>query len=375
MGLFSSISMFNPTINMGNTAMLGNSCRGMQTVMEKCTADAISKGYAVLVFRNMSGRFSAAASGGSRRVFSLNSNPYAPTGTLDIYAGLTDTDYAHRMLESFDRYRPINDTMSMLFEDYIALIVRLCHLSRRRVKMKEFIGYDIAVVERMNNTLVTDPAEHYNNDLVIRAVQANAAALQAYFRQFARNRVGEVLSGADSLETVLDRNDVVEISLDFDNNDKESVILMDAIIDRVCDLRYSAMIKKQLCVIADQISNQYMQDSGLNRVLQMFPRCMMVYSVTDMCNLVKNSTDWLNRCTTTLCFRQNDQANMDYCSGLFGKIRRPVPTPSFFGGRLGLGIGFELVPKYGPEVFAALADDMAIHRNTMTNSDGRVRII
>lgn len=375
MCLFSLAPLISPTVNWENTILMGCSTNGINAVMEKYILDAEKNGCAVLLFRDMHNAYSATTSG-AHAVFSMNSSRYTPGNSLDLYAGLTEDDYACSMLETMDRYHHIDNMVRMEFEEYIALIIRLARLSMKRVKMNEFILYPIAEVRRLNDALVADPLEHDTNESLINSVNKNIGVLQAYFSKFGKRRstVGDMLSGSDSLERVLDRNSVLEISLDFAGNEPESAILMDAFIDRFCrNFNFAHMTKKRLCILADQISAKHLQETGFDRMLNMGPGFPILYSVQDITNLTQTNTNWVNLCKTVLCLQQTASQNAKYCSDMFGTVIKWRMHINWFG-----RLGFTMVPtkeqKYEQQVFLQLSDHEAIYYNRDTRNSQKVRL-
>lgn len=372
MGLLSSGTLIiNLDTTLENTVLAGTSPKGISTVMESFAADAERKNAGVLLIRNLNGGCSLTASMGS--TFRMTTQNSVMGDSLDMFAGLKSHEYSRCLLELMDRYCTIDSTKRIIYDDYLQMVIELHRKKHVSVKPNELANFSVSDVRALNQAVTTDISERDQNELFLKAHNADLNILQSYFRIFKRNKLGELTSGTQSFEKVLDSNGVVEITLDFANNEKESVDFLDVLIDRLCMRRTSIMVKKQVYVIMDQVSNEHMIEAGAQRILSLAPWCYMMYSVTDISNLVKNSTVWVNQCTTMLCFRQFSAANMQYCSDLFGTHRVPKVGCSWFG-RLGFNVNFVEEPIYKTGDFAKLPDNTAIFRTSKTGQHCRLQV-
>lgn len=375
MGLFTPTMTIDLGITLENCIMMGNASGGPKSVMRNYSIDAANKGHAVVVFRRAAG-FSLCPGDLARSdMFSMSTKYGDAAQKLDMFAGLSDEEKARKIIEICRIYAPIDAMRLPMYEGYIRLMVSLLRLKGVNIKLDQLGDYDIDDIRDINNNprYVPNPTIKNRNNNLLNAITKEYMNLQGIFSALSFGQIAPMLSGTDSLEKVLDDYPVVEITLDVDNNPDESVILMDAIIDRLCSLNLGRMTKKQVYVVADQLPIDIMKKSTMNRLLTLKSYCHMLYAVTDISTLVEGDSDWHANCDTYMAFHQNSPKNMEYCSNMFGTKKR-MQIDLFSSGRLGFNLRWVEEPIYRTNVFSGLPDNVCIYMTKKTGQHCRLTV-
>jgi hypothetical protein len=111
----------------------------------------------------------------------------------------------------------------------------------------------------------------------------------------------------------------------------------------------------------------------MERLLVLTGYCHMLYMVTDISTLVDKDSQWVDHCTSYMSFHQNSAANIEYCSRLFGTEKR-MKMSFFTNGKLGINFSWEDEPKYKPNVFSSLPENVCIFKSKKTGQDCRLTL-
>jgi len=395
MGIFSLIkgSMASSKIvsidsSLGNVLITGNSPRGSETIMRNYAIDTINQGGAVVIFRDSRNGFAAYPSvvSSNSMIYEINNEEGAITESIEVLSCFSDSECNQYIINMFDKYSEIEKSKRMSYQNYIALVRNLLKKRGRQLKLSDLERYSIEDIEDLNSSVSMPETERNRNERFLNSIRPDIRELEAYFYDFSNNSVGEILSGNKTLEKILSTKEVVEVSLDFTSKPKESEIIMTAIIDNICKLNYSAAKKRSVSVIVNEVPNECLIESGLNKLIKSTGNCNVLYTVADISNLIEKSNEWIEYADSYFFFKQNSNKNKEFCSEFFGtyertKVSKTRTDPTFWDAIQGRGSSTkgtttttEKERVYLPDVFANLLENQAIYYFKSTNEHSRLTV-
>lgn len=374
--------------SLGNVLITGHSPRGSQTIMNNYVIDTVNLGGGVVVFRDSRNGYSvypSAISSGSM-ICEINNEEGAVTEELDVLSCFSDSECNQYIINMFDKYSELEKSRRMSYQSYIALVRTLLKKRGRQIKLGELENYTVDEVEMLNATINMPDAERIRNERFLNSIRPDVRELEAYFFDFSSNSVGEILSGSRTLAKVLAAKPVVEVSLDFTSKPKESLIIMSAIIDNLCRMNYTEAKRGFVSVVVNEVPNEYLIESGLNKLIKSAGNCRVVYTVTDISNLIEKSNEWVEYADSYFFFKQNSNKNKEFCSEFFGtyervKVSQTRNDPTFWSAIQGRGASTKGVTRttekervYLPDVFASLPENQAVYYFKKTNEHSRLNV-
>lgn len=395
MGIFNLIkgSMASSKIvsidsSLGNVLITGNSPRGSETIMRNYAIDTINQGGAVVIFRDSRNGFAAYPSvvSSNSMIYEINNEEGAITESIEVLSCFSDSECNQYIINMFDKYSEIEKSKRMSYQNYIALVRNLLKKRGRQLKLSDLERYSIEDIEDLNSSVSMPETERNRNERFLNSIRPDIRELEAYFYDFSNNSVGEILSGNKTLEKILSTKEVVEVSLDFTSKPKESEIIMTAIIDNICKLNYSAAKKRSVSVIVNEVPNECLIESGLNKLIKSTGNCNVLYTVADISNLIEKSNEWIEYADSYFFFKQNSNKNKEFCSEFFGtyertKVSKTRTDPTFWDAIQGRGSSTkgtttttEKERVYLPDVFANLLENQAIYYFKSTNEHSRLTV-
>ena len=378
--------------SLGNTLITGNSPKGSQFILSNFGIDTINNGGGVVVFRDAQNGFSAYANitNQNSRICEINNEEGAVTDEIDILSCLSDSECNQYIINMFDKYSELEKSKRMSYQNYVALLRGFLKKRGRTLKFNELENYTIEEMEDLNARLPLTDMERNRNERFLNSIRPDNRELEGYFYDFANNSIGEILSGSKTIERVFNSKDIIEVSLDFTAKPKESLIIMTAIVDNLMKLNYSAARKTNIAVLVDEIPNEFIIESGINKLIKSKANCNVVYTIKDISNLVEKSNEWVEYADSYFFFKQNSNKNKEFCSEFFGTYERKkvsqtsgVSRPSFFSALAGKGSTsynnsqtVNLVDErvYKPDVFANMPENEAIYFFKSTNEHSRLTV-
>lgn len=394
MGLFSLIKgamggnrvMINSSL--GNVLITGNSPRGSETIMRNYAIDTINRGGAVVIFRDSKNGFSAYSSVVNQHamVCEINNEEGVASEAVDILSCFSDSECNQYIINMFDKYSEVEKSKRMSYQNYIALIRNLLKKRGRQIKLKDLENYSIEDIEDLNASLSMPEMERNRNERFLNSIRPDIRELEAYFYDFSNNSVGAILSGNKTLEKILSTKVVVEVSLDFVSKPNESEIIMAAMIDGICKMNCSAAGRSFVSVIVNEVPNECLIDSGLNKLIKSTGNCNVLYTVADISNLIEKSNEWIEYADSYFFFKQNSNKNKEFCSEFFGtyektKVSKTYNAPTFWSAvqgntsaTKGNTTTTEKERVYLPDVFANLMENQAIYYFKKKNEHSRLTV-
>ena len=378
--------------SLGNTLITGNSPKGSQFILSNFGIDTINNGGGVVVFRDAQNGFSAYANitNQNSRICEINNEEGAVTDEIDILSCLSDSECNQYIINMFDKYSELEKSKRMSYQNYVALLRGFLKKRGRTLKFNELENYTIEEMEDLNARLPLTDMERNRNERFLNSIRPDIRELEGYFYDFSNNSIGEILSGSKTIERVFNSKDIIEVSLDFNAKPKESLIIMTAIVDNLMKLNYSAARKTNIAVLVDEIPNEFIIESGINKLIKSKSNCNVVYTIKDISNLIEKSNEWVEYADSYFFFKQNSNKNKEFCSEFFGTYERKkvsqtsgVSRPSFFSAITGKGSTsynnsqtVNLVDErvYKPDVFASLPENEAIYFFKSTNEHSRLTV-
>ena len=374
--------------SLGNVLITGNSPRGSETIIRNYAIDALNQGGSVVIFRDSQNGFSAYPSvvASNSMIYAINNEEGAITESIEVLSCFSDSECNQYIINMFDKYSEVEKSKRMSYQNYVALIRNLLKKRGRQLKLCDLERYSIEDIEDLNMSLNMPDAERNRNERFLNSIRPDIRELEAYFYDFSNNSVGEVLSGNKTLDKIFATKEVLEVSLDFTSKPKESQIIMSAIVDNICKFNYSASGTKSIAVVVNEVPNECLIESGLNKLIKSTSNCNVLYTVTDISNLIEKSNEWVEYADSYFFFKQNSNKNKEFCSEFFGtyektKVSKTRTDPTFWEAIQGKGSSTkgtttttEKERVYLPDVFANLLENQAIYYFKSTNEHSRLTV-
>ncbi|MBR3894585.1 MAG: hypothetical protein IKJ35_05500 [Clostridia bacterium] len=378
--------------SLGNTILVGNSPRGIESVMRNYLIDALNKGNAVVILRNGENGFSAYPSVVNMRgrIYDVDVAEDLGAEQIDGFSGYSDREQDMAMLQTMEMYNQIDPAKKMKFQNYISIVRSLLATRKKRLRLNELYQYNVDEVEMLNASAPIPDAEKMRNERFFNSFRADIFEFETYFYEFSNNAVGHILSGAKSLETIFASKNVIEISFDFKSHETDSNVLLHALVNVLGKFNCAAAGKRGLTVAVNEIPNESLEQSGLQKLIKNTPNCNVIYSVADISKLIEKTNDWIEYADSYFFLRQTSDKNKEFSSSFFGTYEKQKvstnqsrSTPSFWD-RLnnrgavtstsGTTVTTEKERVYQPDDFAVMPENEAIYFFKKTNSHSRIRL-
>lgn len=373
--------------SLGNVLITGNSPRGSQTIMRNYAIDTLYKSGSVIIFKDSRSGFSAYPSvvASNSMIYSINDEDGAITEDIDVLSCFSDSECNQYIINMFDKYSELERSKRMSYQNYVSLIRALLKKRGRQLKICDLERYTIEEIEDLNMSINMPDTERNRNERFLNSIRPDIRELEAYFYDFTNNSVGEILSGSKSLGRILQTKEVLEITLDFTSKPKESQIIMSAIIDNICRFNISSIGKSVLSVVVTDIANEHLIEAGVSKLVKA-NNCQVLYTVTDISNLIEKSNEWVEYADSYFFFKQNSNKNKEFCSEFFGtyerrKVSQTRNNPTFWSAIQGKGsssVGTTTTTEkervYLPDVFAGLKENEAVYYFKSTNEHSRLTV-
>jgi len=404
MGFFSRIlkpaSSAKPRIisidtGLGSIAVIGNSKAGKEAVLKDYAIDAYNGDAAVFLFRNAAMGMTTypQISSSLSIVCEMDNSDNAMTEQFDALAHCgTEADKNGAIIKLFDAYSPIDPGKKMNYQSYIDIMRRLLKLFSKQVSINEFYNHSIEEIDDLNRCAPIPQIDRDRNERFLNGFRADAMGIESYFRAFSENTIGYIMSGTKTLEKIFQTKDFMEVSFDFSSKQSESEILLSTFIDNIKKFNFSSSRKKKIIIVADEIPNESLINSGFIRLLKM-TNCQTIFTISDIASLIEKSNDWIEAANSYFFLRQNSNKNKEFCAEFFGKYEKEKISdtsgqtnqkPSIFN--LGFidpnkttvtknrTVTYEKEYIYPPEIFASLGDYESIYYFKNDNDHGRLNL-
>jgi len=405
MGLFTDLfgSTPQPTnkiihidTNLGNVAIVGNSTPAKETLFANYGIDAYNKEAAIFVFRDAKIGMATypQMSPSANCICEVDNSDNATTEQFDALAHCrTESDKNEAIIKLFDTFSPIEPSKKMTYSTYIDIMRKLLKLSGKNVRINELYNYSIEDIDNLNRRSALPQIDKDRNERSLNSFRSDAIGIESYFRVFAENTIGYIMSGTKTLDKFFQTKDFMEVTFDFSSKQKDSEILLSAFIDNILKYNFSASRKNKIFVIADEIPNDALVNTGFIRLLKM-TNCHVIFSISNIAGLVKISNDWVDKVNCFFFLCQNSNENTEYCAKMFGEheVRKPIesdgrtteaPSLRNLGGLLqttkptvNKQTTWQIVKEYvyPPEVFAQLGDYETIYYNIKDKEQCRLTL-
>lgn len=360
---------------LGNVLIAGASKKGIKEILSAYAIEALNNNNAILIFRNQSTGYSAypTLTTSLSYIYEIDCSDDSTTNQLDIWANYNESEINTNIIKLFDQYNGIDRTRKMSFTSYIALLRALTKKAGKNVKLNQLVDYPIEKIEELNTRYCGSPMEQVRNDRFLNGIRSDISELESYFYDFSQNVLGYIFSGSKSLDKIFTQRPIIEISMDFGSKFEESKIMMTTIIDALLKIDVLKSGKKGIKVIASDVPNEALIESGMQKLFKNNNKFGVVYTVADLSSLVEQSNEWIELADTYFFFKQTSNKNKDFCSELFGEYEREKESVTmrdakfFFYGSKDKTRSLEKERVYPPEVFSGLEDNQAIYYNKTNN--------
>ena len=360
---------------LGNVLITGSSKKGPEEIIRSYAIEALNNDNVVVIFRDQSTGYSAYPSitTSLSYIYEIDCADNSTTNQVDIFAGYNESEINTNIIKLFDQYNEIDRTKKMSFTNYIAMLRTLTKKAGKNVRLDQLVDYPIEEIEDLNSRYSGSPIEQSRNDRFLSGIRSDISELESYFYDFSQNVLGYVFSGTKSFDKIFAQRPRVEISMDFSGKLEESKIIMTTIIDSLLRCNVSTIGKNGIKVIASEVPNEVLIESGLQKLIKNNRNFGVLYTVADISSLVEQSNEWIDFADTYFFFKQTSNKNKDFCSELFGEYEREKEsvtmrdTKFFFYESKDKTRSLEKERVYAPEVFSGLQDNQAIYYNKTNN--------
>ena len=401
--LFGNGGVFSPAIggrrsivsidrSLGNIALIGNSPKAVYSVMRNYTIDALNGNDAVVVLRGNTNSFSAYPSSVSTRncVYEIDISEEQAAEQFDGFASYSDKERETAMIQTMELYNSIDPSKKMKFQNYISIVRSLLATRGKQLRLNELYEYNIDEVEMLNASARIPDVEKMRNERFFNSFRTDIIEFETYFYEFSNNAVGHIMSGNKSFENIFVNKNVIEFSFDFRSHEIESNVLLRSVVNLLCKFNLSAARKNGLVVVVNDIPNDALIQSGLQKLIKNMPNCRVVYSIADISKLIEQSNEWIEYADSYFFLMQNSDKNKEFSSSFFGTYeKQKVSTntsrsdPTFWD-RLanrgastrtsGTTVTTEKERVYQPDDFATMPENEAIYFFKSTNSYSRITL-
>lgn len=361
--------------SLGNVLITGASKKGPEEIIRSYAIEALNKDNVVVIFKDQSTGYSAYPSitTSLSYIYEIDCADNSTTNQVDIFAGYNESEINTNIIKLFDQYNEIDRTKKMSFTNYIAMLRTLTKKAGKNVRLDQLVDYPIEEIEELNSRYSASPIEQSRNDRFLSGIRSDISELESYFYDFSQNVLGYVFSGTKSFDKIFAQRPIVEISMDFSGKLEESKIIMTTIIDSLLRCNVSTIGKNGIKVIASEVPNEVLIESGLQKLIKNSRNFGVLYTVADISSLVEQSNEWIDFADTYFFFKQTSNKNKDFCSELFGEYEREKEsvtmrdTKFFFYESKDKTRSLEKERVYPPEIFSGLQDNQAIYYNKTNN--------
>ena len=198
----------------------------------------------------------------------------------------------------------------------------LIKLAGKTPKINELSSYTIETLEDINSRAHIPDAEKNLNERFFDGVRGDVAVIESYLYDFANNNAGFILSGDSSLEQIVSRGKIIEVSLDFSTRKEESELLLSILFDKLYKFDYSKVGINQLVVVLDELPNETLIKAGAEKMFMNAAPCHIVLSVMDVAMLAEKSNVFIDKPDSLFFFQQQSNKNQEYCSEFFGNYEK-----------------------------------------------------
>ena len=360
---------------LGNVLITGASKKGPEEIIRSYAIEALNNDNVLVIFKDQSTGYSAYPSitTSLSYIYEIDCADNSTTNQVDVFAGYNESEINTNIIRLFDQYNEIDRTKKMSFTNYIAMLRSLTKKAGKNVRLDQLVDYPIEEVEELNSRYSGSPMEQSRNDRFLSGIRSDISELESYFYDFSQNVLGYIFSGTKSFDKIFAQRPIVEISMDFSGKLDESKIIMTTIIDSLLRCNVSAIGKTGIKVIASEVPNEVLIESGLQKLIKNSRNFGVLYTVEDISSLVEQSNEWIDFADTYFFFKQTSNKNKDFCSELFGEYEREKEsvtmrdTKFFFYESKDKTRSLEKERVYPPEVFSGLQDNQAIYYNKTNN--------
>lgn len=361
--------------SLGNVLITGASRKGPEEIIRSYAIEALNNDNVVVIFKDQSTGYSAYPSitTSLSYIYEIDCADNSTTNQVDVFSGYNESEINTNIIKLFDQYNEIDRTKKMSFTNYVAMLRTLTKKAGKNVRLDQLVDYPIEEIEELNSRYSTSPIEQSRNDRFLNGIRSDISELESYFYDFSQNVLGYVFSGTKSFDKIFAQRPIVEISMDFSGKLEESKIIMTTIIDSLLRCNVSTIGKNGIKVIASEVPNEVLIESGLQKLIKNSRNFGVLYTVADISSLVEQSNEWIDFADTYFFFKQTSNKNKDFCSELFGEYEREKEsvtmrdTKFFFYESKDKTRSLEKERVYPPEVFSGLQDNQAIYYNKTNN--------
>ena len=309
---------------LGNVLITGASKKGPEEIIRSYAVEALNNDNVLVIFKDQSTGYSAYPSitTSLSYIYEIDCADDSTTNQVDVFAGYNESEINTNIIRLFDQYNEIDRTKKMSFTNYIAMLRSLTKKAGKNVRLDQLVDYPIEEVEELNSRYSGSPMEQSRNDRFLSGIRSDISELESYFYDFSQNVLGYIFSGTKSFDKIFAQRPIVEISMDFSGKLDESKIIMTTIIDSLLRCNVSAIGKTGIKVIASEVPNEVLIESGLQKLIKNSRNFGVLYTVADISSLVEQSNEWIDFADTYFFFKQTSNKNKDFCSELFGDYER-----------------------------------------------------
>ncbi len=310
--------------SLGNVLMCGNSRYGKERIISNYVIDALNGGGGLIVIRSVGGGYSAVPGITTQNamIYDMDTGDGAFTEQFNPLAYLNDSQTAEFLFSVLNKYSQFESSMKMKFKQYISKMLYLIKLAGKTPKINELSSYTIETLEDINSRAHIPDAEKNLNERFFDGVRGDVAVIESYLYDFANNNVGFILSGDSSLEQIVSRGKIIEVSLDFSTRKEESELLLSILFDKLYKFDYSKAGINQLVVVLDELPNETLIKAGAEKMFMNAAPCHIVLSVMDIAMLAEKSNVFIDKPDSLFFFQQQSNKNQEYCSEFFGNYEK-----------------------------------------------------
>jgi hypothetical protein len=221
--------LINIDLSLGNVAIIGGSraskdalskglLGGVEKIIKNYAIDANNNDAAIFIFRNVNLDLCTYPHicPYPNAICEMDNSTNAMTEQFDAFAYCgSESDKNDAILELFESFQSIEQSQKMSYLTYIAIMRNLLIKDGKQVMLNNLNDYSFDVIDSLNQRLPLPQDERDRNSRFLNSFRLHSSNIESYFRVFANNTIGNIMSGNRSLDKIFEGKDIMEVSFDF----------------------------------------------------------------------------------------------------------------------------------------------------------------
>lgn len=375
------------TINelLGNICLTGVPNQGFTHTMQTFLTYALQKKQKTIIFTNKNStlftnfqQYRQQQQQQNFQVTHIDFSDIANSDSLNPFISFSPTDKKDLILEMFSQYKKLNEADVVKLERYVLYILRIFTHHHIPITLDHMIDYDIDALLDLVEASTFRDAEKRRMTRFFNEMYSQYLVLESYLDLLNVHGLGDILTGEQSMETLLQQQNALLFTLDQQQKQQLSNVML-KLMSSVWQKTIPTDANENYWVFIDGIQWEDMQDLHKFLRMSLTHPINCVYTVEDIAALSsKYGNSFVEHTSSFFVFTQNSYENCNYWSQFFGTYEQmemnytytptkkiPFQLSPAVGKRpkqqqTSMSTNRVQKPLYKPEVFQRLKDNEAI---------------